>query len=198
VKDIKYFLSFKDYSQFVDFGFNNELDFFDLNKIPAYPTYKRFRGNPQKNNLLNDLKKHEGFRADEYKDSKGIPTLGYGTKLPLSIYEINTFRVTLDENKKAHIDIENAEDLLNYRLNTMIIDIQKKKPIVNELSSERQNVIYNMCYQMGVEGVLKFKKMWLALEKGDYEEASKEMLDSKWAREDSPKRAKELAKKMYS
>jgi hypothetical protein len=51
---------------------------------------------------------------------------------------------------------------------------------------------------MGVEGVLTFKKMWAALEKGDYEEASKEMLDSDWHKKDTPTRAKKLAEKMKS
>ena len=50
-----------------------------------------------------------------------------------------------------------------------------------------------MCYQMGVSGVSKFKKTLLYLENREFRMASIEMLDSKWAKSDSPQRAKRLS-----
>ena len=50
-----------------------------------------------------------------------------------------------------------------------------------------------MSFQMGIRGVSKFRKMLVAMEKADWEEAAKEMLDSKWAKKDSPQRANRLA-----
>jgi lysozyme len=52
-----------------------------------------------------------------------------------------------------------------------------------------------MAYQMGVVGVLKFKKMLLAIKDKNYALASHEMLDSTWAIQTS-NRAKELAAQM--
>jgi lysozyme len=48
---------------------------------------------------------------------------------------------------------------------------------------------------MGVNGVLKFKKMWEALKRADYMEASKQMMDSTWAVQ-TPNRAKKLSEMM--
>jgi len=57
------------------------------------------------------------------------------------------------------------------------------------LSEERKGVLFRMVYQLGYEGVKSFRKMLSALEEGDYGRAADEMLNSKWAREDSPLRA---------
>jgi len=46
---------------------------------------------------------------------------------------------------------------------------------------------------MGVEGLLAFHNTWKYLEDWNFKSASIEMLDSKWAREDAPSRAKELS-----
>ena len=57
---------------------------------------------------------------------------------------------------------------------------------------EAKDVLYEMCYQMGVSGVSKFKKTLLYLENKEFRMASKEMLDSRWARQ-TPNRAKKLS-----
>ena len=49
-----------------------------------------------------------------------------------------------------------------------------------------------MSYQMGVSGVARFKKTIQYLADSQYEKASKEMLDSRWARQ-TPNRAIELS-----
>ena len=58
-------------------------------------------------------------------------------------------------------------------------------------------VIIEMVFQLGIGGVSKFKKMWKALKQNDYQIASEEMLDSKWAKQ-TPKRAEELSSVMKS
>ena len=50
-----------------------------------------------------------------------------------------------------------------------------------------------MAYQLGKSGLGKFNNFITALNDYDYSGAIKEMLDSKWAKKDSPERAKELA-----
>ena len=52
-----------------------------------------------------------------------------------------------------------------------------------------------MCFNMGSPRVSKFKKMFAALEVQDYQTASKEMLDSKWANQ-VPNRARRLSEIM--
>lgn len=125
-----------------------------------------------KMNLVDLIKKHEGFNGMPYNDSLDIPTIGYGTKLPL--------------------DEKESELLLKHRLNKKINKLIELEPFYKELPQTVKVVIADMAYQLGVGGVLKFKKMWSALKNRDYQKASEEMLDSKWAKQ-TPKRAKELA-----
>lgn len=123
--------------------------------------------------LVKSTKRHEDFVDHVYKDSKGIDTLGYGTKMPITK--------------------EEGELLLNYRLQKKIKELQDAKPFIVELPDKVQNVLYEMAYQIGVEGLLKFHNTLKYAEEWDFKNMSKEMLDSKWAREDSPGRAKELS-----
>ena len=125
--------------------------------------------------LIKNIKESEGFRGAVYKDTLGFDTIGYGTKLPLSEQE--------------------ALLILEVRLKAKIKELEEKEPFVNKLPLEAQEIIWEMCYQLGTGGVLKFSKMWLALKAANYRRASVEMLDSMWAKQ-TPNRAKSLANKM--
>ncbi len=65
-------------------------------------------------------------------------------------------------------------------------------PWWRELSDNRQWVLVSMCFQLGILGLKRFKKMLIALREGDYVKASAECLDSNFARQ-CPKRAKRNA-----
>jgi lysozyme len=52
-----------------------------------------------------------------------------------------------------------------------------------------------MAFNMGVRGLLNFKKMLAAVETGQWGVAAKEMLDSTWAHQ-VPQRAARLAQQM--
>lgn len=134
-------------------------------------------------NLLDVLQFEEGFRSKAYHCSSGYPTIGIGTKLgpknaPLSNY---TFVVT-EQAAKALLDDE-VKKILKSLL---------KFPWYIALDSDRQTIIKSMAYQMGVEGLLKFKNMIAALEDKDYSRASREALDSRWAKQ-TPSRAERHA-----
>lgn len=125
--------------------------------------------------LVEKIKESEGFVGNNYEDSLGIPTIGYGTKLPLTQAE--------------------AETILAIRLNDKISHLLQEKPIVLRLPQDKQEVLFEMAYQLGVGGLLRFKMMWLALENFDYKVAAAEMRDSKW-RLQTPNRAEKLAQQM--
>ena len=61
-----------------------------------------------------------------------------------------------------------------------------------ELSNIRREVLTNMCYQMGTR-VLNFNKTRMYIEQRKFKQASIEMLDSNWARIDSPSRAQRMS-----
>ena len=52
-----------------------------------------------------------------------------------------------------------------------------------QLIEQRFYVLTDMCFNMGYARTKAFKKMLTALKKGLYEDASKEMLDSMWAKQ---------------
>ena len=52
-----------------------------------------------------------------------------------------------------------------------------------------------MAFNLGFFGLMKFRMMRGAISSGDFELAAREMLDSKWARQEGG-RAKELAEQM--
>jgi lysozyme len=60
------------------------------------------------------------------------------------------------------------------------------------LNVTRREVLVEMIFQLGLNGVLGFKKMIEALEAMDYEKAADEILDSKAARQ-CPERFQEYA-----
>ncbi len=125
--------------------------------------------------LIEDIKQEEdaGFRTKGhmYKDHLGFSTIGFGTKLPLTKVE--------------------CELLLEHRLNKTINNV-KSSLYDLEIKDEAWEILYHMAYQMGVSGLLKFKNMIKCLQEKDYIGASKEMLDSKWAKQ-TPNRAKRLS-----
>ena len=124
--------------------------------------------------LIEDVKQEEGFKGTVYKCTEGFDTIGYGTRLPLTEKE--------------------AELLLEHRLNIMRSSLSS---YLYNLDIDRKawDILYNMGYQMGVSGVLKFKNMIKALQDKDYNKAGDEMLDSLWAKQ-TPARAKRLSKAM--
>ena len=132
------------------------------------------------------IKEHEGFRDQVYKDSLGFATIGYG-HLVLST---DRFKEGVTYKKK---DLEEVFDrdfnIAKSNANQLI----KGLPIHHQAKC----VIIEMVFQLGIGGVSKFKNMWRALKQNDYQIASEEMLDSKWAKQ-TPKRAEELSSVMKS
>ena len=125
--------------------------------------------------LLEAVKLSEGFRDKVYKCTEGYDTIGYGFAI-----------------KDLVMDEDIAEMILRRKLDSLIDRADKKFPFLKTLPLEAKDVIYEMCYQMGVSGVSKFKKTLLYLENHEFKMASKEMLDSRWARQ-TPNRANKLS-----
>ena len=124
----------------------------------------------------NKLIADEGFRSKPYLCTNGVLTFGHGL---------------------TYITEEESREIVQGRiksLSTQVDNILKQRVI--RLSDIRKSILVQMAFQMGVNGVLLFKNMWKALEVGNYELAAVEMLDSKWAKSDSPARAERLAKIM--
>ena len=73
----------------------------------------------------------------------------------------------------------------------------KEKHDCTDIDEIAQEIIVEMVFQLGKNGVSKFRNMWKALAEKNYIGASYEMLDSKWAKQ-TPNRAKSMAEQMKS
>ena len=113
-------------------------------------------------NLITDLKVDEGFESRVYTCSANKLTVGYGWNLE-------------DNDLPESIAVE----LLKYAAVEKIAQLSNNQWFC-ELDSRRQSAIANMAFNIGVGGVLKFKKMIAAIEAKDYDLAAIEMQDSKW------------------
>jgi len=132
------------------------------------------------------IKEHEGFRDQVYKDSLGFATIGYGhLVLPNDPYEEGVTYSKEDLEKVFDGDF----DIATNNASKLIGDLS--------LNHQAKCVIIEMVFQLGIGGVSKFKNMWKALGEGDYQTASEEMLDSRWAKQ-TPKRATDLSNVMKS
>ena len=76
-----------------------------------------------------------------------------------------------------------AQFLLKNTLSDMWDELQSSLPWIVEKHEEVQEALLNMCYNLGITRLLKFKKMLAAIEADNPDEAYAQALDSKWARQ---------------
>ena len=89
--------------------------------------------------LIESVKLSEGFRDKVYKCTEGFDTIGHG------------FAV-----KDLVLDEDISEMILERKLKSLIERVHKKFPFVKDLPEEAQEVVYEMCYQLGLRGFSKF------------------------------------------
>lgn len=116
--------------------------------------------------LAAQLTVDEGRRPRVYTDTVGKLTGGVGRNLsdrPFSDDEIDL--------------------MLNNDIALVERDLDRALPWWRELSEARQNVLANMCFNLGLNRLLQFVKMLDHLRARRYDVAAREMLDSKWAKQ---------------
>lgn len=131
---------------------------------------------------------HEGLRLKPYLCSAGRWTVGVGRNIsdnPLTTEE--QVRVLSEGMTK-----EAAMWLLRRDIRSIHRELGVQVREYQYLDAVRQDVLLDMAYNLGVPKLLQFKKMFRALSDHDYQSASREMLDSRWANQVG-QRAKTLA-----
>lgn len=128
--------------------------------------------------LLEQLKRHEGFRGSPYRDSVGKLTIGYGHNL---------------DDVPISRDIAEAmllEDLAREegRLKALV-------PEFDQIQGARRAALLNMAFNLGAHGLYKFRRMWASIRAGAWNRAADEALDSKWATQVGA-RATEIAEQL--
>jgi lysozyme len=128
---------------------------------------------------------NEGMRKTAYKDTLDNWTTGVGhlIRLPDEEYLI----------EKELTDIE-VDQIFTTDLNQAIDDARKFID-ADTIPEEAFEVVIDMAFNLGLPRLMKFQNFQQALNEKDYKRASREMLDSVWAKQ-LPNRSKRLAKQM--
>ena len=139
--------------------------------------------------LKEQIKLDEGCRNSIYLDHLGNRTVGYGHL----VTNKDWFR---DEKLGYRLSDKDLEVLLVSDLGSARRDCEFLFNDFNDLPGEAQQVLGNMAFQLGRKRLGSFKKMIAAIEQRDFVLAAAEMLDSKWAKQQTPERARRLAERM--
>ena len=132
--------------------------------------------------LESQLRLDEGEILYAYPDHLGYLTIGVG--------------ILIDKRKGGGLRKEESDFILKNRTSLIIEEVKRRLPWVSKLHFIRAAVLYNMVFQLGINGLLNFKDTLKLIEVGNYEAASKEMLNSLWAKSQTPERAKRLSEQM--
>ena len=120
------------------------------------------------------IEQEEGYSPHTYRCTSGALTIGIGYNLD------------------AGMPFDEAVLLMRHRIDKIRRALLERLEWFPKLNEARQAALLSMAYQMGLSGLLSFKRTLASIAAGDYEQASREMLDSKWARQ-TPGRAQRTA-----
>jgi|SRR6478736_1205528 len=114
--------------------------------------------------LKNLLVQHEAYRQFPYTDTTGHLTIGIGRNI-----------------SDRGISTSEALSLLEDDIQYFFAKLSHYIPLFIKLDDNRQIVLVDMCFNLGFNGLLNFRDMLDAIERGDFERAAQEILDSKAA-----------------
>ena len=128
--------------------------------------------------MIRQLRLHEGERLKPYRCTAGKLTIGVGRNL-----------------EDRGISAEESAMLLANDIAAMERELQHALPWAATLDEVRQRVLLDMAFNLGIVGLLAFKRTLGAIAAGQYQQAATMMLDSKWARQVG-QRAERLSRMM--
>lgn len=127
------------------------------------------------------LVRDEGIVSHAYQDHLGFWTIGVGR--------------LIDERRGGGLSYEEVMYLLDNDITEKAREVGIALPWVADIDHARYAVIIGMAFQLGIRGLLKFKKALNAARDRDWAGAAREMLDSNWAKQ-TPERAQRMAEQM--
>ena len=136
-------------------------------------------------NVIDQLKRDEGFRPTVYDDSRGFKTLGYGHNLDAHPLPDLAFPIT--EVQATQILGKDVE-----RISTFL---QRQLPWITSLDEVRHGCLTNMAFNLGVPGLLDFHHDLADTQAGNYAKAAQDMKASEWYTEVG-ERAQRLCQQM--
>ena len=147
--------------------------------------------------LTSSIQGHEGYEENPYKDHLDNWTVGWGTLIenkPLAEFNVKTVGelLTILSSPSRHKQWfaegirQASQDAQHFLGNECFAS----------LTHERQAVVIEMAYQLGLPRLSTFVRFRAALRDRNFQKARVEMLDSRWAQQ-TPRRAHTLADRMF-
>lgn len=115
-------------------------------------------------NIYDQLTRDEGVRLMPYRDTVGKLTIGIGRNLD-----------------GQGISKDEARFLLTNDVALVQTQLKEALPWIYRLDRPRQAVLENMAFNMGITGLMGFRKTLASIESGNYLLASEQMMASDWA-----------------
>ena len=122
------------------------------------------------------LKEDEGYRQMMYLDTMGIPTIGYGRNL-----------------RDRGVTQEEATYLLSNDIAASEQDCERNFAFWWTIPSAAQDVLVCLAFNMGISKLQEFHKTLAHIEKGEWQEAGNQLLQSRWAHQVGVHRSHRMA-----
>lgn len=81
------------------------------------------------------------------------------------------------------LTVAEARELCFSDIASHVADLDQHLPWWRQMSEDRQQVLANLCFNIGITRLLGFHNALQAMQTGDYDRAATEMLNSTWAKE---------------
>jgi len=136
------------------------------------------------------LDREEGFKEKPYYCSEQFPTYGHGFKIGEKHAPLPDISITKEESYKR------LGEWVSNLIYSLSNNPDTKKAFEN-CNYSQQAIMVSMAYQLGIYGILKFKKFLAALNDKNFFEAANQMMDSLAAKQ-APNRFKRQSQVMLS
>lgn len=162
-------------------------------------TREGFNPSPQ-SSITPDLIDAEGVRNVAYKDHLGNRTIGIGFNMdsPNAPRVWQAAGVQTDFNAartgKAKLSLDEVQNLADVSYKIAVNDARQIVPNFDQLGENQKAALVQLSYQMGGQRLSGFKNMINKIAQGDTRGAAYHLLNSKYAKEQTPARAKLVAR----
>ena len=119
--------------------------------------------------IIEMLRKHESVETHAYKCSANKTTIGVGRNI--------------DKNGGIGLSQMEIDYLLANDIKRVEAELSQAFNWYDDLNDPRKDAMMDMCFNMGLPRLSKFKKSLAAMSNRHYEIAALELLDSLWAKQ---------------
>jgi|TARA_R110002050_G_scaffold181060_2_gene314601 lysozyme len=149
--------------------------------------------------VYEEISADEGIVLHAYLCSEHHKTVGIGHKVLSTDVEndLHIYGIGADVADDQRISEDRCYELFQGDIQIAINGCIRIYDNWEDLPQEAQHILVNMCFQLGQGGLSKFKNFKAAIEDSQWQRASEEMMDSRWASQ-TPERAERLESRMLA